>query len=289
MAQKSKGPEARRALAVWHVAEGKEVASVAKLLQAGRSSIYRWIGWYELEGEAGLKEHCEGNRETRSVNDEVVTTLLSLVEKEPSAWGYLRSSWTSELLARELNNQLGTALHASTVRRLLPMLGYGWRRSRPTLCIKDRKKAEKMAAIDEALERPDERTEVFYVDEVDIDLNPKTGFCWSRRGQQKRIPTPGKNRKRYLAGALHARSGKVVWVEGERKNSELFIGLLEALKATYRGARRIVLILDNYIIHKSKKTIRWLAAHGTKFQMLFQPAYHPWVNRPHRAPVESAA
>lgn len=279
LAHRGKGPESRRALAVLLVAEGTSVTEVAQVIKAGRSSVYRWLGWYELEGEEGLIAHQEGNRDPRSVSEEVVSTLQRLLEEEPSAWGYLRSSWTSELLAKELNSQLGSAIHASTIRRLLPWLGFGWRRSRPTLCIKDPKKVEKMAAIDEVLERPGKRCEVFYVDEVDIDLNPKTGFGWTAKGQQKRIPTPGKNCKRYLAGALHARTGKVIWVEGESKSSDLFLALLNALRSAYRGAREIVLILDNYIIHKSRKTQRWLASEGEKFRLLFQPAYHPWVNR----------
>ena len=205
--------------------------------------------------------------------------MQRLAKGEPGDYGYLRSSWTSEILAQEVNRQLKCQLHSSTFRRLMPLLGYGWRRSRPTLCLKDPKKAEKMAAIDKALARPEPRTDLFYVDEVDIDLNPKTGFCWSRKGQQNAIPTPGKNQKRYLAGALHARTGKVVWVEGKRKSSDLFIALLEKLKARYRRSRRILLVLDNYIIHKSQKTRRWLEKCAGKFQLLFQPAYHPWVNR----------
>ena len=65
-----------------------------------------------------------------------------------------------------------------------------------------------MTVIDKTLAQPEPRTDLFYVDEVDIDLNPKTGFRWSRRGQQKAVPTPGKNRKRYLASALHAPDGQ---------------------------------------------------------------------------------
>ena len=40
-----------------------------------------------------------------------------------------------------------------------------------------------------------------YVDEVDIHLNPKIGPDWMLCGQQKTVLTPGKNEKRYLAGA----------------------------------------------------------------------------------------
>jgi len=45
----------------------------------------------------------------------------------------------------------------------------------------------------------------------------------------------------------------VVW---NRKNSDLFIALVEELCRHYRRARRIHLLLDNFIIHKSKRTLR---------------------------------
>jgi transposase len=51
---------------------------------------------------------------------------------------------------------------------------------------------------------------VLYVDEVDIHLNPKIGRNYMLRGTQKTVLTPGKNAKRYLAGALCARTGRVV-------------------------------------------------------------------------------
>jgi hypothetical protein len=60
-----------------------------------------------------------------------------------------------------------------------------------------------------------------YEDEVDIHLNPKIGLDWMVRGQHKQVRTPGQNAKRYLAGALDARSDLLHWVEGTRKTSAL--------------------------------------------------------------------
>lgn len=91
-------------------------------------------------------------------------------------------------------------------------------------------------------------------------------------------PTPGQNIKHDLAGALHAHTGRVVRVEHPRKNSTLFVKLLQALPRTYRGARQLVLILDNYVIHKSTQVARWLT-NNQKFRLLFQPTYSPWVNQ----------
>lgn len=57
-----------------------------------------------------------------------------------------------------------------------------------------------------------------YVDEVDIHLNPKIGADWQLRGQQKRVVTPGKNEKYYLAGALYSGTGKVSYIGSSCKN-----------------------------------------------------------------------
>lgn len=212
-----------------------------------------------------------------TVDETLRETLVELVGQPPSDYGYLRSTWTSEMLALTLSSLLERPVHASTVRRELPKVGLRWRRARPTLQISHPASAQRLRAINQKLAMHQPGVELFYIDEADIDLNPKIGFLWSPVGQQQTIPTPGKNRKRYLAGALHARTGRVDYVEGERKNTDLFLCLLEYLKRTYRSARQIVLIADNYVIHKSNLAQVWLK-HNPKFEIFFQPAYQPWVN-----------
>ncbi len=109
-------------------------------------------------------------------------------------------------------------------------------------------------------------------------MNPKIGADWCFRGQQKRVVTPGKNEKYYLAGCLNAQTRKVTYVKGMKKNSDLFIRMLEALNHQYPHAETLTLILDNYCIHKSKRVKDWLAQHP-KFNLLFLPVYSPWLNK----------
>lgn len=134
-----------------------------------------------------------------------------------------------------------------------------------------------MAATDTALTRCCAEHPVFYEDEVDIHLNPKIGADWQLRGQQMRVVTPGQNEKYYLAGALNCGTGRVSYVGSSSKSSVLFISLLKHLRASYRRAKTITLIVDNYIIHKSRETLRWLKA-NPKFIVIYQPVYSPWVN-----------
>lgn len=93
---------------------------------------------------------------------------------------------------------------------------------------------------------------VFYEGEVDIDSNPKIGADWILKSQQRKMVTPGKGEKHYLAGALLAKTGKAIYVSCSKRDSSLFIAMLEKLKKHSGRAKTIILVL--YVIHNSCKT-----------------------------------
>jgi len=72
-------------------------------------------------------------------------------------------------------------------------------------------------------------------------------------GQRREVVTPGNNQKRYVAGALHSRTTRLTWVQGQRRTSALFIDLVRAAAGAYPDAKRLHFILDNAATHSSKK------------------------------------
>ncbi|WP_437215559.1 IS630 family transposase [Pectobacterium sp. LFLA-215] len=266
----------RRLIAILMLHRGMTVTDVARLLCAARSSVGRWINWFTLHGVEGLKSLNAGRAPRWPVAD-ILHMLPLLIQRSPQDFGWLRSRWSTELLALIVNRLFNVALHPSTLHRYLRRAGIVWRRAAPTLKIKDPDYEEKRLAIEQAVSQKQTEHPVFYQDEVDIDLNPKIGADWMLKGQQKRITTPGQNLKYYLAGALHSGTGRIHYVGGSKKCSDLFINLLETLRRTYRRAKTITLVVDNYIIHKSRKVERWLEK-NTKFRLLFLPTYSPWLN-----------
>ncbi|EED7964076.1 IS630 family transposase [Salmonella enterica subsp. enterica serovar Typhimurium] len=267
---------ARRLIAMLMLHQGMTVTDVARLLCAARSSVGRWINWFTLHGVEGLKSLRPGRAPRWPVAD-ILQLLPLLVQRSPKDFGWLRSRWSTELLALVINRLFDVTLHRSTLHRYLRQADMVWRRAAPTLKVKDPHYEEKRLVIDQALAQEQTAHPVFYQDEVDIDLNPKIGADWMPKGQQKRIATPGQNQKHYLAGALHSGTGRVHYVSGSSKSSDLFISLLETLRRTYRRAKTITLVADNYIIHKSRKVERWLEE-NPKFRLLFLPMYSPWLN-----------
>src|SRR5262249_54940507 len=151
-----------------------------------------------------------------------------------------------------------------------------------------RRRARVIGELEKLADAANDAEPVFYVDEVDIHLNPKIGRDWMPRGLQRRIVTPGKNEKHYVAGALDARTRELVTVDAPKKNSMLFCKLVEQLVAAYPTACRLHLILDNYIVHSSKITRRFLAKPRRPSGAALPAAIQPGP-QPHRASLARPA
>lgn len=151
-----------------------------------------------------------------------------------------------------------------------PTVGYPW---------SDRARKRRLRLIKRLIETWPADEMAFYADEVDIHLNPKIGPDSMRPGQQKTVRTPGQNVKHYLAGAMAVQTRRVVWVEGPRKRSALFIDLLKKLDRLYADKSVIHVILDNYVIHTSQITRKAVKAFNSRIVLDFLPPYCPDDNK----------
>jgi len=244
------------------------------------SRAIRVVHQFLRHGEEGLVDRRKENGIPK-VDADLLEALVTILGQSPQDSGYLRPTWTHELLVLVLAERTGVRVSARTVGRMLSRLNARWGRPRATVIspVPEAEKRAKIRRIERLLRRRKLGEEVFYVDEVDIHLNPKLGPDWMLAGTQKLVVTPGVNKKRYLAGALHARTGEVLWVSGEKKNSNLFISLLLKLRRLHPKAKRIHLIVDNFCIHSSKATQQALQLLGGVLKLHFLPPYSPEHNR----------
>ena len=119
---------------------------------------------------------------------------------------------------------------------------------------------------------------MLYGDQSDVGLYPKVGATWGPVGEQDKVRTEGKNQKTYLFGALGAHSKELYVGFWPRKDSVAFVDFLRGL-LTRIPEGEIHLILDNYIVHKSRYTQAFLATdEARRLQLHFLPTYSPWLN-----------
>src|SRR5262245_46260503 len=154
-----------------------------------------------------------------------------------------------------------------------------WKRAKVVAKDDDPQRGERLAQMRwHAEQRPADEVLVF-ADELDIPLLPKVGAAWMPKGSQVEVMTPGTNAKQYLAGALNFATGELLYCLGLRKTNALFRDLLTLLDKTYPAPQitRIVVVVDNYCIHKAKAVEQWLANHP-RFTLLWLPTYCPRAN-----------
>jgi putative transposase len=270
-----------RYLIVLNLAEGQSPTDTAHALRVSRSTVYRIAERFLQWGEVGLVDRREENGQEK-LTEEFLGNLYDLVGSSPQEHGWPRPTWTREMLIETMKQLIGIEVSEATMSRALKKIGARRGRPKPTVESTWSKTAKnkRLREIRELVDNLPDDEVVVYEDEVDIHLNPKIGLDWMLKGQQKEVLTPGQNKKRYLAGALNPATGELIWVEGEKKNSLLYILLLWELHLRYPQARRIHVIVDNYSIHFTEQVRQSLESEtGHRFCIHPLPPYCPDHNK----------
>jgi putative transposase len=274
------GPQVRqRAHIILLLADGQPWSLIQEMLYCSSSTLARWKRRFEKGGiEALLKEE----RGRPAMASSWMKRVLGWVRnKTPRDFGYCRSRWCCSALVVVLWTFCGVKVSRETLRRRLCEGGMVWRRPRPALGKEDEHKAYKLRKIRELLRDLGEDEAAVFQDEVDLNLNPEIGSMWMPKGEQAQVMTPGTNVKRYLSGAMSWRSGELIVAEGNKRNAELFIANLEAVRRSHRHWRRIHVICDNARFHTAKgsKAVRkYLLEHQDRIVLHYLPAYSPQHN-----------
>jgi transposase len=257
------------------LAQQRSPTAIADWLLCSRSTVYA-AAWAWQQGRrpwevaSGLPAALSPTRQ-RSV--------LALLRKRPSWYGWCRTRWSCATLAETLARRRGWRVSAETVRRWLHALGWVWKRTKLAAKDNDPERIPKLARIRLLWEGLQPRQALLFADELDIQLLPKSAYQWMKKGTQVEVMTPGKNEKRYWAGAWDGRTGQVHHCVWARKTNGLFRALLASVEMAYPARRydRIYVVVDNYKIHKARAVEQWLATHR-RVELVFLPTYCPKAN-----------
>jgi transposase len=267
-------------------AAGRTPSEVASVLFCSRSSVYRIVRAYRagtLSFEEG-SERATPQRRPRVLTPSLKRSVLALLKTAPRALGWCRTRWSCAALAVELQVRRGVIVSTETMRQWLHELGWEWKRAKVAAKDDDPERVTKLARIRLAVEQLRAGAALFFADELDINLLPKVGYQWMPQGEQAAVLTPGTNEKRYLAGALDLTTGTITHCVWYRKQTGLFLDLLDTLDRTHPAPlfTYLTVVVDNAKIHKAAKVQQWLAAHP-RFALLYLPTYCPRAN-----PIERA-
>ena len=266
--------------AVARLALGESGPCVARALDIARSTVVRAAQRFATGGVPALYDRRSGNGRVKA-NAKFDARLAQLLRRSPQDFGWMRPTWTRELLCLQMQREDRPRVAVCTLGRALVRVGARLGLPKPiVLCPWPRdRRLHRLAELRRLEGRACAEEPVVYSDEVDIHLNPRIGRDWMLRGQQRRIVTPGKNQKFYIAGALDIHTGNLHTTGAHKKGAALFCELLRLLASTYPDARRIHVIVDNYVIHSAGVTEETLRQLGSRVVLHFLPPYCPDANR----------
>ncbi len=260
------------------LADGHPWSLLTAVLFCSTATIARWKRRFEQDRVPGLLGVARrpvprwGERWRAVVIDWVLN-------RRPRDFGFWRSRWCCAAAALLLGRLHQVHVSPETVRRWLRQEQVVWRRPRPVLRRQDPNKAAIFQGLRQLLvSLPADETVVFQ-DEVDINLNPKIGCMWMRRGQQAEVVTPGDNAKNYLAGSLHWRTGLLIQTVGPKRDGALFVRHLHDLRRHLRRYKKIHVICDNARFHHDCWAVwEFCYQYGDRVVLHFLPKYAPELN-----------
>jgi transposase len=273
------GPLVRRIQVVLLRDLGLSYRKISSITKFSLGWVPELLGRFRQYGLAGLEDRREDNGPLKA-GPKYLSCLYRVLEKTAPEWDWARPTWTRELLIETLDEETGVRVSLATMSRALQAIGA--RRGRPKpigICPWSKaKKTRRVNRIRRLIENLPPSEVAFWADEVDVNLNPKIGADWMLRGDQRQVPTPGTNQKRYIAGAMNAKTRRLTWVWGEHRNSRLFIDMILELCRRFRRYRVIHLIVDNARFHTprgSKQTAQALRDLGARVRVHYLPTYSP--------------
>lgn len=282
--RRSNAPEIRlRAHILLLLDAGHSWEAIGAVLFCSQSTIGRWKARFDAEGSEAVLGRPRGRRSS-AAHVWIALVVRWVLTRSPADFRFCRSRWSCEAVAVVLRDDFRVPVGRETVRLWLRSSGLVWRRPRPTIRPKDPDRDRKLAALRALLKGlPSDETAVF-MDEVEVNLNPKVGSMWMKRGEQAAVETPGTNEKRYLAGSIHWRTGRVILTEGgvkEGRSAALFLRHLDDLRRAFRRYKVVHVICDNAGIHKPEKSkaVRdYLARWAGRVVLHYLPTYAPETN-----------
>ena len=114
---------------------GRAVALIAEAVGCSAKTVRRVVNRFVEQGIAGLYDRREDNGDLK-LDEGYLGRLSELVDLTPRDFGYLRPTWTRELLVKVMKRETGTRIHPATMSRALKKIKARRGRPRPTMAVR---------------------------------------------------------------------------------------------------------------------------------------------------------
>ena len=287
----------KRATMLLLLDEGRTLVEIAAKVDFHFSAVKLCLKKYRKGGIESALNDEKGRGRKAKITDEDKIWIKNIACKKPMDFGYAQELWRIRKLREHIIKICEAEKHEnlktvsiSTLSLILNESGIKPHRIRYYLEKRDEEFEKKMEEVlivykkvQLKLEKKlqDEYIMVSYDEKPGIqaiantvaDKNPteKHGFT-ARDSEYKRLGTLS------LLAGINLLDGEVISIVRNRHASEEFIEWLKIVDEKYDKDKKILIVLDNHSVHRSKKTNEYLETKKERFEFVFTPKHGSWLN-----------
>lgn len=264
-----------RERAVRAVEDGMSRTAVAVAYGVERTTLYRWIQKYEVDGQSGL-ERKPGSGRRRKLEELNEDELRALVLQGAQHFGYETDLWTVGRLRRVITEEFSIVLSKNTVWRRLRDAGLTYQKPEREYYEIDEESRKKwlryeVPKIRRCVRR--HRGILYFQDESNVSLTAFLGKTWAPCGETPKARVTGK-RAGIAANSAISRSGRLLFRLLEKRIASKEVIEFLGQMLNHHPRRHLVVVMDQAPPHTSKKTNAWIQSQP-RLHVFHLPKYSP--------------
>ena len=264
-----------RCRAVVAVERGQPVGQVAEAYGIDRTTLFRWLRRFSVDGHRGLERRVgSGRPRLLSVLD--MEAINDLVLEPASVFGFETDLWTVGRLRRVIQEEYGVALSPDTVWRRLREAGFTYQKPERRYFEVNQEAREEWLRVDAPRIRADVRkfrAILYFQDESNVSLTAFLGKTWGFRGQTPQVSVTGSRGSVTAMSALSGQGRLLFRLFSQRIASAQVIYFLGQM-LRHHPRRHLVVVMDQAPPHVSQKTRAYIDSQK-RLHVHYLPKYSP--------------
>lgn len=263
-----------RYAALYAVSRGKDVRTVADIVDVEESTVYDWIKKWVLD--KSVSDQPRSGRPPKITKDDETEIRRLIDENDPKKYDINASSYTTKELQLYFVRYRGKFIDEETFR--VHLLGTGAHYVKAQLRYKegDLKRQIEFAQNLMFLLKSRSFTKILFVDEMSVSTSARNGYGWTYN-QRLVVDAPQNHveRANYF-GAVEVTEGTIIETVRKSAKAPSFMHLLHKIEQRYPNDKMLI-VMDNCAVHHSWKIGRFFDERDN-MKPLFLPPYSPDIN-----------
>jgi transposase len=255
--------------------DGLSIMDVALAYGTDRSTVHRWLGRFDAQGEAGLiRRPVPGRpRKIALLDTEVLT---SIILAPASDFGFETDFWTTRRLIQVIRSRFGVQVSKQTMMRRLHEAGMSYQKpERQYFELSEEERQEwrrkELPRIRRAVR--ENKAILYFQDEANVSLSALLGKTWAPRGETPTQRVTGKRGGVSAMSAITSHGQLIFRLHDKRIASEEVIDFLGQM-LRHHPSRHLVVVMDQAPPHTSKRTKAYIESRP-RLHVFHLPKYSP--------------